>query len=96
MFAMNQISYGTLPPMKWSQWAKKSGPASPAPTTPPDSFLGNGKPIENADSWRKIRETAAILYREDVGRLVAHGWGTAECDQVFEPAILCKLICPTG
>jgi hypothetical protein len=40
----------------------------------------NGELIENPDSWRKIRETAAILYREDVrAAFVAdweHGGGT--------------------
>jgi len=48
--------------MKWSQWAINSGPTSPAPATPPDSLSWNGRPIENPDSWRKIRGSAAMVY----------------------------------
>ena len=47
--------------MKWSQWAINSGPTSPAPATPPDSLPGNGSLIENPDSWRKIRGSAAMI-----------------------------------
>jgi hypothetical protein len=66
MFAMNQISYWILPLMKWSQWARNSERVPPAPTTPPDRLPRNGELIVKPDSWRKIRETAAILYRENV------------------------------
>jgi hypothetical protein len=40
------------------------------PPRPPRRIASrNGELIENPDSWRKIRETAAILYRENVGVL---------------------------
>jgi hypothetical protein len=52
--------------MKWSQWTKKIRTSIARPCHPPDRLPRNGKPIENPDSWRKIRGSAAMIYREDV------------------------------
>jgi hypothetical protein len=61
MFAMNHLLLDTTL-NKWSQWARNSGSWSPSP--PPRAILRRDDGlIENADSWRKIRKTAAI-YRE--------------------------------
>src|SRR5215813_5377849 len=64
--AMGQISYWTLPLMKRSQRARNPDNYLRGPTTPRDRPLGNGKLIENPDSWRKVRKTAAAVYRVDV------------------------------
>jgi hypothetical protein len=61
-------------------WAGNSEQSWPAATRLEDLPPRNGLLIEGPDSWRKIRETAAILYREDVrAAFVAdweHGGGT--------------------
>src|SRR5262245_48721124 len=52
--------------MKRSQRARN--PDNYRRARPPHGIapFGNGELIENPDSWRKVRRTAAIVYREDV------------------------------
>src|SRR4051794_31047103 len=70
-FSMIDIrpSYWTLPFIKWSQCARNSGQYSLAKPFR-GIALANGELIETSDSWRKIRETTATFYREDVAHLM--------------------------